>query len=164
MNADANQLTARERELMRTMTSADDTSDKSLARLLGISTKTVDAHLKNIRHKFHVHTRTAALRRWLQITAVFMAMAAIAQTPAKLVVEQRGSDVVLYVTGGTSNVQYQVWTPADNKLAGDQWYYWRRIYSRDFLSNHGYGEVLIYGENTSKQPMRFFQIRGVLPD
>jgi len=83
---------------------------------------------------------------------------------AQLNIERRGSDVVLYVTGGTSNVQYQVWTPDNHALPGTNWYYWRRIYSRDFLSNPAYGEVLVYGPNTSQQPKRFFQIRGVLPD
>ncbi|HEU4340046.1 MAG TPA: hypothetical protein VFU31_00600 [Candidatus Binatia bacterium] len=80
-------------------------------------------------------------------------------------IEQRGGDVILYVTGGTSNVQYQVWTPANNNPHDtNQWYYWRRIYSRDFLSNPEYGEVLVSGTNTTYRPMRFFQIRGVLPD
>lgn len=85
---------------------------------------------------------------------------------ARLNIERRGNNVVLYVTGGTSNVQYQVWSAPnpDNDVASTNWYYWRRVYSRDYLSNPAYGEVLVYGTNTSMQPKRFFQIRGVLPD
>src|SRR5688572_13792104 len=82
---------------------------------------------------------------------------------AALHIERRGSEVVLKVTGGTSNVQYQVWTapnPAQD-VAATNWYYWRRAYSASF---HPYAEMLVYGENTSKQPQRFFQIRGILPD
>ena len=109
------------------------------------------------------------LVRWLfkslKLVPVLLVPLASFGGEAVLNIERRGGDVILYITGGTSNVQYQVWTPANNNLAqSDQWYYWRRIYSRDFLSNPGYGEVLVYGENTSKQLRRFFQIRGVLPD
>lgn len=85
---------------------------------------------------------------------------------AALHIERRGGDVILYITGGTSNVQYQIWTAPnpDHNVASTNWYYWRWIYSRDFVAQPGYGEVLVYGTNTSQQPRRFFQIRGVLPD
>lgn len=92
------------------------------------------------------------------------ALAGLADTEAVLNIERRGGDVILYITGGTSNVQYQVFTSPDNKLESTNWYYWRRSYSRDFVANPGYGEMLVYGTNTSQQPKRFFQIRGVLPD
>lgn len=82
---------------------------------------------------------------------------------AVLNIERRGGEVVLFVTGGTSNVQYQVWTAPnpDHNIAATNWYYWRRAYSASF---HPYSEMVVYGELTSKQPQRFFQIRGVLPD
>ncbi len=100
----------------------------------------------------------------LVFICLFLA-ATVFASEATLRIEQRGNDVILYVTGGTSNVQYQVWTPAfHNPADTTSWYYWRRIYSRDFLSNPGHGEVLVFGTNTSQQPRSFFQIRGVLPD
>lgn len=82
---------------------------------------------------------------------------------AVLRIERRGSDVVLFITGGTSNVQYQVWTAPnpDHNVAATNWYYWRHAYSATF---YPYAEMLVYGENTSKQPLRFFQIRGIVPD
>jgi hypothetical protein len=101
----------------------------------------------------------------LLLLSAFLAFGLHAQSPAALKIEPRPEGLVLFVTGGTSNVQYQVWTPAGNNPADtNAWYYWRRIYSRDFLSVPAYGEVLISGTNTSQQPRRFFQIRGVLPD
>lgn len=104
------------------------------------------------------------MKRLFLILAICFVIRCLA-TEATLKIEQRGGDVVLYIVGGASNVQYQVWTPANNNVNDtNQWYYWRRIYSRDFLSNPGYGEVLVYGTNTSQQPRRFFQIRGILPD
>jgi len=84
-----------------------------------------------------------------------------AASEAVLHVEQRGSDVVLFITGGTSNVQYQVFTSPDNNVTSTNWYYWRHAYSTSFKP---YAEMLVYGPNTSQQPRRFFQIRGLLPD
>lgn len=86
---------------------------------------------------------------------------ACAQSPASLHVEQRGGDTLLYVTGGTSNVQYQIWTSPDNKVDSTNWYYWRRTYSTNYSP---YAEILINGTNTTYRPQRFFQIRGILPD
>lgn len=99
------------------------------------------------------------------LVVVLLAYACCA-AEAALQIERRGNDVVLYITGGTSNVQYQIWTAPnpDHNVAATNWYPWRRAYSRDFLANPGHGEMLVYGTNTSQQPRRFFQIRGVLPD
>lgn len=94
---------------------------------------------------------------WL--TFLLSACSALGQ--ATLNVERRGSDVVLFITGGTSNVQYQIWTTPnpDQNVAATNWYYWRHAYSSTY---HPYAEMIIYGENTSKQPLRFFQIRGIV--
>lgn len=103
------------------------------------------------------------LFRSLKIVPVLLVPLASFGSEAVLNIERRGGDVILYITGGVSNVQYQVWTAPnpDHNVAATNWYYWRRTYSSSF---HPYAEMLVYGENTSKQPQRFFQIRGILPD
>ena len=84
---------------------------------------------------------------------------------ATLHMEQRGTDTILYITGGVTNVQYQIWTPANgNPAAVEQWYYWRHAYSRDHVSQPGYAEILVTSTNTPWRTNGFFQIRGVLPD
>lgn len=54
-----NSLTTREREVVQAL--ADGLSDKDIARQLGISTKTVRAHLTNILHKLGVSSRLQVL-------------------------------------------------------------------------------------------------------
>jgi hypothetical protein len=80
---------------------------------------------------------------------------------AKLNIERRGADVVIYVTGGTNTVQYQIWTSPDNTVNSTNWYYWNRAYpGREFIVyNH-----LAAPNTAASKPQRFFQIRGVLPD
>ncbi len=40
-------------------------SDKEIARELGLSTKTVSAHLQRVFDKFSIRTRAGAVARWL---------------------------------------------------------------------------------------------------
>lgn len=87
---------------------------------------------------------------------------AFCQTPAKLNIAPRPEGWVLFVSGGTSNVQYEVWTSSDFNVVSTNWYYWRHVESRDFLSKPEYGEVLVYGTNTSYRSRSFYQIRGVV--
>lgn len=104
---------------------------------------------------------------WLVMGVLSLALVSQASTNPVLRVELRTNEVFLYVTGGTSNVQYQIWTAPnpDHNVASTNYYYWRRSYSRDFLAKPMEGEMIIYGTNTSQQPRRFFQIRGEpLPD
>jgi hypothetical protein len=105
--------------------------------------------------------RTFATVKVCLLCLLTLLAGALLASEAILNIEHRGGDVVLFVTGGTSNVQYQVFTSPDNAVESTNWYYWRRAYSMDFKP---YGEMLVYGTNTSQQPRRFFQIRGVLPD
>jgi len=88
---------------------------------------------------------------------------------ARLNIQPRGSDAVVFVTDGTSNVQYQVWTSNDHTINSTNWFPWRRAYSVTFLANTNSGEMLVYSPASppgaaARQPQRFFQIRGVLPD
>lgn len=84
---------------------------------------------------------------------------------AKLNIEPRPEGYVIFVTGGTSNVQYQVWTsPQPYTVDATNWYFWRRIYSRDFISKPEQAEVLVHGTNTTFRLRSFYQIRGILPD
>lgn len=80
---------------------------------------------------------------------------------ARLHIERRGADVVLYVAGGTNTVQYQIWTSPDNTVTSTNWYYWNRAYPlKEFVVfNH-----LATTNQAAGKPQRFFQIRGVLPD
>ena len=105
---------------------------------------------------------------WLLVAGLLLILAAKAKSEeAKLNIERRGADVVLYVSGGTTNVQYQIFTSPDNTVTSTNWYYWRRAYSVSFPP--GYGEILVYDHTAPtnaavSKPHRFFQIRGVLPD
>lgn len=84
---------------------------------------------------------------------------------ARLMVEKRGLDVVVFVTNGVPAVQYQIFTSPDNTVASTNWYYWNRVYSIEY----GNGEKIVYNHmaltnQAASKPYRFFQIRGVLPD
>ena len=59
-------LTPREADVLRVMAHADDSSDKGIAALLGVSWRTVDKHMDNIRKKLHCRTRTSAVVKWLK--------------------------------------------------------------------------------------------------
>lgn len=81
-----------------------------------------------------------------------------------LTIQNRTNGVFLWISGGTSNVQYQIFTSPDNKVASTNWYYWRRAYSIDFLSDTNAGQILLTSTNTPWRTQGFFNIRGVLPD
>lgn len=101
--------------------------------------------------------------RWRVIVAVSVISVCFcaSATEARLNIEARGSDVLLWVSGGTSNVQYQIYTSPDNNAESANWYYWRRAYSADFKA---YSEILVTSTNTPWRTRGFYQIRGVLPD
>ena len=98
---------------------------------------------------------------------IFLCALSCSASEAVLNVQRLSSgEVVLFITGGTSNVQYQIYTSPDNTINNTNWYYWRREYSRTFYNT---GDVLVYSPSyppgtAASKPMRFFQIRGVLPD
>lgn len=160
-------LTRREREVCLLI--GEGLSDKEVANRLVTSTKTIEKHGENARKKLKVDSRfkiiqlvaRGALALLLGFFLCASASLRLLAAEAVLNIERRGGDVILFITGGTSNVQYQVFTSPDNNVNSTNWYYWRRAYSMDFKP---YGEMLVYATNTSQQARRFFQIRGVLPD
>jgi hypothetical protein len=93
--------------------------------------------------------------------ALALLLANVGFAQATLKIESRGNDVILYVAGGISNVQYQIWTSPDNTVTSTNWYYWNRAYPlKEFVVfNH-----LATTNQAASKPQRFFQIRGVLPD
>ena len=104
------------------------------------------------------------IKRGVVVLILFGALSAFA-SEARLMVEKRGLDVVVFVTNGVPAVQYQIFTSPDNNVASTNWYYWNRVYSIEF----GNGEKLVYNHlalsnQAASKPYRFFQIRGVLPD
>jgi len=58
------ELTAREAEILQLITRGLDT--KEIALQLAISERTIGSHLRNIYDKLHVHSRAAAIARFLQ--------------------------------------------------------------------------------------------------
>jgi RNA polymerase sigma factor (sigma-70 family) len=58
MDAAARGLTARERDVLRLLVAGN--ADKEIAAALGISPRTVSAHVATIRGKLHASSRTAA--------------------------------------------------------------------------------------------------------
>jgi len=58
-------LSPREIEILELMRDAGLSTGKELAERLGISPRTVETHLRGIYDKLHVHTRTAALAKYL---------------------------------------------------------------------------------------------------
>ena len=76
---------------------------------------------------------------------------------ARLHIEaRRNGDVVMQVTGGTNNVQYQIFTEWDRNFAGTNWGYWRRAYPNT--------EILLTSTNTPWRIAGVYKIGGVLPD
>lgn len=77
-------------------------------------------------------------------------------------IENRATNVVVYVTGGESNQQYWVVTSNDYIIDSTNWFEWRRFYSSDFATNTAvpvYDPT--YPTNTaSGKPMRFFKMGG----
>lgn len=57
-------LTPREREILQLL--IEERSQKEIARVLALSTHTVDTHLRNIYGKLHVHSRTGAVAKALK--------------------------------------------------------------------------------------------------
>jgi hypothetical protein len=102
-----------------------------------------------------------------------LASIGLSQQPARLHCEiktypqygQTNPVVVLYVTGGVSNVQYIVATPSGRNVGSTNWSYTYRMYSRDFLANPDSGERIVYtGNEPTFRPREFYKIIGVLPD
>jgi DNA-binding NarL/FixJ family response regulator len=58
-------LSPRETEILELMRDAGLSTGKELADRLGISPRTVETHLRSIYDKLHVHTRTAALAKFM---------------------------------------------------------------------------------------------------
>ena len=58
-------LSDRELDVLRLMRDAGITTTKEIADRLAISPRTVDGHLARIYEKLHVHTRTAALAKFI---------------------------------------------------------------------------------------------------
>jgi len=101
----------------------------------------------------------------LAIVALGLAVYRCFGAEATLNLEARGSNVVAYVTGGESNVQYWVWTSNDNTVNSTNWYEWRWFYSADFSAYNT--EIPVFATNSppgtaASNPMRFFNIRGAL--
>jgi DNA-binding NarL/FixJ family response regulator len=63
--AASNPLSPRETEILELMRDAGLSTGKELAERLGISPRTVETHLRGIYDKLHVHTRTAALAKFM---------------------------------------------------------------------------------------------------
>jgi hypothetical protein len=106
--------------------------------------------------------RTTKSQLW--VFAIMAVAIGLLGGEAQLKIVERPEGQMLRVEGGTSNVQYQIWTSASGNVAANDWYYWRRAYSVSFLAKTNEGEILINGTNTTYRPQRFFMIRGVLPD
>lgn len=103
---------------------------------------------------------------------LLLAFAGAAQTPATLHCERKfypggiwtNAVTVIYVTGGTPNVQYQVDTPYNRDVNSTNWSYTHRLYSRDFLAKPEAGELVVSSENDPNfRPRQFYRIGGVLP-
>jgi DNA-binding CsgD family transcriptional regulator len=62
-----NQLTEREKEIMNLLLKGG--SAKSIANVIGLSTNTVNGHLKNAYKKLKVHSKNAALHKVLQLNS-----------------------------------------------------------------------------------------------
>lgn len=56
-------LTRRQTEILNLI--AEGQSDKEIARALGMSRKTVSAHLQRVYDKFDVRTRAGAVAQWI---------------------------------------------------------------------------------------------------
>ena len=89
----------------------------------------------------------------------------------KLNIENRGTNIVVFITGGGTNVQYWVRTSNDYTVDSTNGYDWKRLYSRDVahtvccIST----EALVYDPSAptntaASKPMRFFKLGEVLPD
>lgn len=70
--------------------------------------------------------------------------------------KELNGDVIMHISGGTNNVQYQIFTTPDNNVVSTNWYYWRRAYPNT--------EILVTSTNTPWRTQGIYQIRGVLPD
>ena len=57
-------LTLREHEVVRWI--SEGKSNRDVAKLLGISLRTVEKHVENIMRKLRVENRTAAVMAWIQ--------------------------------------------------------------------------------------------------
>ena len=64
MRRQLNQLTARETEILDHISRG--LSTKEIASLLGLSDRTIGSHLRSIYHRLQVHSRTAALAKFMQ--------------------------------------------------------------------------------------------------
>lgn len=106
------------------------------------------------------------------ISVLFVLTVAIAsgQQPARLHCEvktypQYGQTnvVVLYVTGGQSNVQYQIDTPTSKNIGATNWSYTYRMYSRDFVTPPESAERIVSSANDPNfRPQQFYRIGGIL--
>ncbi|MEW6156157.1 MAG: response regulator transcription factor [Verrucomicrobiota bacterium] len=65
-NRDLDALSDRERELLQAMVDHGVSTSKDLARILSISERTVDAHIRNILQKLHAATRTDAVLKFVK--------------------------------------------------------------------------------------------------
>lgn len=107
------------------------------------------------------------------IAVGFVCAVAIAsgQAPATLHCEvksypQHGQTnvVVLYVTGGQSNVQYQIDTPDRRTLGATNWSYTYRMYSRDYVTPPEAAERIVSSaQDPNFRTNQFYRINGVLP-
>jgi hypothetical protein len=101
---------------------------------------------------------------------VFLIAIATAQQPAQLHCElktypQYGQTnvVVLYVTGGQSNVQYRIDTPDLKNIGATNWSYTYRMYSRDFITPPESAERIVSSKSDpSFRPQQFYRIGGIL--
>lgn len=110
----------------------------------------------------------------MKLAAVMLAVTlalASGQSPAVLHCErktypgQTNPVVIIYITGGVSNVQYQIFTPYNRDLGNTNWSYTHRMYSRDFLKLPEYGELIVSSRNDPNfRPRQFYRIGGILPD
>lgn len=101
----------------------------------------------------------------------FVVLVATAQTPAVLHCERKvypeygmtNPATVIYVTGGQSNVQYQIDTPASKNVGATNWSYTYRMYSRDFVTPPESAERIVSSSaDPSFRPQQFYRIGGVL--
>lgn len=106
-----------------------------------------------------------------QLAFLFILIAASAQQPAVLHCErktypeygQTNPVTVIYITGGQSNVQYQVDTPSGKNVASTNWSYTYRMYSRDFVNPPAAAERIVSSSaDPNFRASEFYRIRGIL--
>lgn len=100
-----------------------------------------------------------ALLMTLLILVLFSVGLAAAVDP-KLNIEHRGTNVVVWLTGGVSNQQYWVETNNDYRPDSTNYYEWRRFYSSDFHTNTVFPvyDPSAPTNTAAGKPMRFFKL------